>query len=91
MLFGVFESENERMENEWREGGCVFIDELVPRFKAFYPQLKLVTLNFCFAGGGFRVRVCSEIYAFKSETSHFKFLFRWVWVSSSSSFRDLSL
>ena len=51
----MFESESKRMESEWREGGCVFIDELVPRFKASYFQLKLVTLNFCSAGGKFRV------------------------------------
>ena len=49
MLLRVFESESERMESEWREGDCVFIDELVPRFKASYLQLKLVTLNFCSA------------------------------------------
>ena len=51
MLLGVFESESERMESEWTEGDCVFIDELVPRFKASYLQLKLVTLNFNSAGG----------------------------------------
>ena len=51
MLLGVFESEREKMESKWREGGCVFIDELVLRFKAFYLQLKLITLNFCSIGG----------------------------------------
>ena len=61
MLFEVFESESEKMESEWREGGSVFIDELVLRFKASNLQLKFVTLNFCFTGGKFRVQVRSEI------------------------------
>ena len=36
MLLEVYESESERRESELREGSCVFIDELVPRFKASY-------------------------------------------------------
>ena len=61
MLLGVFESDNKRKGSEWREGGCVFIDELVPRFKASYLQLELVTLNFYSTRGGFRLQVRSEI------------------------------